>query len=875
MNHSVPSLRALRSQLAVAAFFASLAPIALAQSLGGVGVDAGGMGGGGGGSFLSGGTGGTPGGGGAGGGNMSGMGGMGAMGNGNAMQGMAPTGPMNLNVGDGSPMAGDLNNATDLRGDDRNSGNKQRSAQRAPEPPNQFQRFVEQATGVMLPMYGQDLFSQPDAYKADATAPAPVDHLIGPGDELNVQVWGSVNYHGKLRVDRNGQVSIPRIGPVTVAGVRASEVASTLRTHIGRTFRDFEVSATIGQLRSIQVYVVGQARQPGTYTLSSLDTLVNALFASGGPSAQGSMRNIQLKRNGKLVTTLDLYEFIGGGDKTHDVALQPGDVIVIPPAGPRVAFSGALDKPAVYELKTQANGASTTVGDILALNGGVPVLATTRKALIERVIPTMNPPRQVQDLALDTAGLAQPLRDGDIVTLLDISGAFANAVTLQGNVAAPLRYRWFEGMRVRDLIPEQDALITGDYYRRKNLLVQNLSPDAQAAAIRGTNETSGTRSSDGRAGGNNQGADQQAAGGRLGRTGNQDGSGNVSASELSRTAGRNLDTRYRNMVDQINWDYAVIERLDKTNLRTTLIPFNLGRAIIQKDESQNLPLQPGDVVSILSQKDLKLPVERQTRLVRLEGEVAAPGLYEVQPGETMGDLLRRVGGLTPQAYVYGLSIDRNSVRQKQQENLEMLIRRLESQQQSQILFLLANRSSNDTASQAALMQQQQQLAKSQLDALRKLQSNGRIALEMDPENASLAALPELPLEDGDRIVVPAAPGFVTAVGAVNNENVFIYRSGRTVGDIVKVAGLREEADPDQMFVLRADGSIVSRNNAGGIFGFGGFDSLKLMPGDSVVVPEKLDRENRRNFIARQLKDWTQILSQFGLGIAAIKVFRDL
>ncbi len=744
------------------------------------------------------------------------------------MQNGAPSGPMNLN-GDTTAASQQGTSGSESRSTGPQAGNvggpSGRQVERAPEAPLQFQTFVQQATGLMLPIYGQDLFSQPDAYRADAASPAPVDHLIGPGDELNVQVWGSVNYQGNLRVDRNGQISIPRIGPVNVAGVKVSDIGNTLRSSIGRTFRDFEVSATVGQLRSIQVYVVGLARQPGTYTLSSLDTLVNALFASGGPSNQGSMRNIQLKRNGKLVTTLDLYDFIGRGDKSNDVALQPGDVIVIPPAGPRVAFNGALDTPAIYELKPQADGSPSTVGDILSLNGGLPVLATPRKALIERVIPSMTPPRQVQDLSLDADGLKQPLRNGDIVTLLSISPAFANAVTLQGNVAAPLRYRWFDGMRIRDLIPEQDALITSDYYLRKNLLVQNLAADSP-----------------------------------------------VSQKD---SAGKNLGNRFKNMVDQINWDYAVIERLDKTNLRPTLIPFNLGRAVIQKDESQNLLLQPGDVVSILSQKDLRLPVERQTRLVRLEGEVAAPGLYEVQPGETLSDLLRRVGGLTPQAYVYGLSIDRDSVRKKQQENLDLLIRRLESQQQSQILFLLANRNSGDTASQAALMQQQQQLAQNQLAALRKLQSNGRISLELNPDDATLASLPELPLEDGDRIVVPATPGFVTATGAVNNENVFIYRPGRTVSDIVKVAGLREEADPDQMFVLRADGSIVSKNNSGGLLGWGGFDSLKLMPGDALVVPEKLDRETTRNFFARQLKDWTQILSQFGLGVAAIKVIKNL
>ncbi|MBQ0132696.1 MAG: SLBB domain-containing protein, partial [Comamonas sp.] len=398
-----------------------------------------------------------------------------------------------------------------------------------------------------------------------------------------------------------------------------------------------------------------------------------------------------------------------------------------------------------------------------------------------------------------------------------ISPAFVNAVTLQGNVASPLRYRWFEGMRVRDLIPEAKALITSDYYQRKNALVQNISI-------------------------------------------------------VSEIAGQALDARVRNMVDEINWDYAVIERLDPKQLRTQIIPFNLGLAVIHGDESQNLELKEGDVVTVLSQKDLKIPVERQTRLVRVEGEVASPGLYQVKPGETLDQLLMRIGGVTPQAYIFGTAVQRNSVRERQQENLNLLIQRLETQQQSQMLHMLANRSSADMASQAMIMQQQEKLAQNQIAALRKLRSNGRVTLELDPQKASLSTLPELILEDGDHILVPPTPGFISVAGAVNNENVFIYKPGRTVSDVIKVAGLREEADNKQMFVLRADGSIVANNNVGI---FGRFSSLELMPGDTVMVPEKLDRETTRNFVVRQLKDMTQILSQFGLGVAAIKVIRDL
>uniref|UniRef100_UPI004048CC97 polysaccharide biosynthesis/export family protein n=1 Tax=Limnohabitans sp. TaxID=1907725 RepID=UPI004048CC97 len=282
--------------------------------------------------------------------------------------------------------------------------------------------------------------------------------------------------------------------------------------------------------------------------MSGLSTLVNAVFASGGPGINGSMRAIELKRNGQTVTTLDLYDFIARGDKSKDVGLQPGDVIMIPPAGPRVALTGVTDHAAIYEIKPDS-----TVQDILSLGGGLSPLASPQKALLESIatIPsTTGTPldtvkRQVKNLDLYAAGLTHILQDGDVLTLLPISPAFANAVTLQGTVAQPLRNTWFPGMRIQDLIPDREALITPDYYKRKNQLVQLLEDNKVKATI----ESSGQ-----------------------------------------------LSARIKGLVDQINWDYAVIERLNKSELRTQLIPFNLGKAIVQKDPAHNIELLAGDVV---------------------------------------------------------------------------------------------------------------------------------------------------------------------------------------------------------------------------------------------------------------------------------------
>jgi len=677
---------------------------------------------------------------------------------------------------------------------------------RADEQPSNFQRFVQQATGRSLPIYGQQLFGAPSGYAPVSQAAVPNDYILGPGDEIRLQVWGSIDAELSLVVNRHGQVNLPKVGVVNLTGVRAGDLESVLRSKIGRIFTNFSLNATLGRLRSIQVYVVGQARQPGTYTVSSLSTLINALFEIGGPGNNGSMRNIQLKRDGRIVGKMDLYDFIARGDRSGDVPLQPGDVIVIPPVGPRVAVLGAFEQPAIYELKGPGS-----IGEVLALGGGLSVLAKPGKALLERIDPAADRPRQVEDIALGKTGLQRSLRDGDILTLFEISPQFANAVTLRGNVAEPLRYPYTAGMRVRDLIPSREALITPDYYKRKNLLVL--------------------------------------------------------FDKAEKTDAADVELGVRNLLDEVSWDYAVIERLDRATLTTQLIPFNLGRAVIDGDDQHNLALQPGDIVTILSKKDLRVPQNRQTRLVRVEGEVAAPGIYQVEAGETLPQLLARLGGVTPNAYLYGAEFTRESVRSQQQKNLDTVIRKLESQLQAESGRQLAN-IKTESGAQAQLLAQQQQL-----ERMKAFKSNGRVSLELPPTHVDLTKLPALPLEDGDAIHIPSRPGFVAAVGEVYNENAIIYRPGRTVGDVLKSAGMSEDAEPGNAFVLRADGSVKSARDSKSLFRMSSFDDIELMPGDTVVVPAKLDRQNGWTKFVTGLKDWTQVLYQLGLGAAAWKTLK--
>lgn len=711
---------------------------------------------------------------------------------------------------------------------------------------SQFQRFVEESTGQLLRHYGFELFEKQDVFDADPMVSPSADYKVGVGDEVRVQLWGSVDYAGSHTIDRNGQIFIPKIGVIPLAGTAVKDLDLQLRRSISTVFNHVNVSSSLGRLRGITVYVVGHARQPGTYTLSSLGSLVTALFASGGPDSSGSMRGIELKREGKVISILDLYDFISKGDKANDLPLRSGDVIVIPPAGPRVAVTGAWDHSGIYEIKP-----GQALRDILVIGGGVPKLANAQKAMIERIQVGRSPARSVQDVALDSAGLQLPLQDGDVVTLLPISPAFENAVTLHGAVAQPLRHPWTAGMRIQDLIPDREALITADYYKRQNRKIQNLTEASELQEAPTELKAPAEKSA------------------------------NMTASSPSEKSKRYpAQDRLKGMTDQVNWEYAVIERLNKSQLRTELIPFNLGKAIWQKDPANNLLLQPGDVVTIMSSRDLKLPTEQQNRMVRVEGEVVAPGVYQALPGETLPQLMRRIGGVTAQAYIFGAEFTREGVRKQQQLSLDTVVRRLESQLAGTGSANLANLT-GERATQAATVQQaQQQQVRTQLDRLKNMKSTGRVALELSPDlvksaavssEARISLLPSLPLEDGDAIWIPTQPAFVSAAGSVNNENVLIYKPGKTIGDVIRSAGLTEDAEPNEAFLLRADGSIVGRRSSGFLQSF---ENMEVMPGDTVVVPAMLDRESRYNFVIRAFKDWTQILSNFGLGVASLRVIKS-
>jgi polysaccharide export outer membrane protein len=735
------------------------------------------------------------------------------------------------------------------------------------EPDIEFQRFVAASLGYRLEIFGQNLFSNvPSTFAPLDRVPVTPDYLIGPGDELLVRAWGQIDINYRAVVDRTGTIYIPKIGAISVAGVRYDELNGVLTRNIGRVFKNFELNVTLGQLRSIQVFLVGQVKRPGSYTVSSLSTLVNALFASGGPSNRGSMRQIVLKRQGKEITRFDLYDLIVSGDKSKDAQLLPGDVIYVPPVGKLVALAGSVNVPAIYELKEHDD-----LTQVLLYAGGLTTTAGGQKAFVDRIDDRLT--RRTAEFELTAAGLKTELKDGDIVRFLHISPKFDNAITLRGNVAVPGRYPWRQGMRVKDLIPNREFLVTEEFWKRQNKLA--VDPDSltfqphdeaeqekQEREQERQKEQQRDRSApSNQTGGQNQAPVSNPPADQRGTRRDEDLSSRVGRTEAQRIKQEQLKNDVKRSAAEINWEYAVIQRINPEDLTTRLVPFNLGKAI-NGEESQNIVLQPGDVITIFSQNDMQVPAAQQTKFVRLEGEFRTAGVYQVEPAETLRHLIVRVGGLTPQAYLYGSEFTRESTKEDQQKRLDEYINELEKSIDRNA-GAQRNLSGEEALTERQSLEGQRQL----LDKLRQLKATGRIVLELKPNTSDIDAIPDLPLEDGDRLLVPFRPATVNVIGSVYNSNSFIFKQDKTVGDYLKISGgPTKNGDKGHLFVIRADGTTVSGHGHNGVF-FKSFTEARLSPGDTIVVPEKLDK----GVVLRGFKDWTQIIGTFVIGAAAAKV----
>jgi protein involved in polysaccharide export with SLBB domain len=659
--------------------------------------------------------------------------------------------------------------------------------------------------------------------------PIGPDYVVGPGDNLTIDLWGGVSQSFSRLIAPDGHVSLPEAGDVQVAGLTLGQAQLLVQSALRKQFRDIQVSVVLSRLRTIRIYVVGDVQRPGAYDISSLASALSALSAAGGPTAIGSLRTLKHYRGNKLINALDLYDFLLRGVRNNDDRLQSGDTLAVPAAGPQVAIWGAVRRPAIYELKDETNLAA-----LLADAGGLTVAASLKHITIERI--DANQQRETisigssdnEQVAISNFGI----KDGDRIHVAPIAPYSERVVYLEGHVVRPGRHPYRDGMRLSDILQSYQDLLPepaaqGEIVRLvpPDLHVQTIDFDVPDVLIGNGNMTLQPFDTIRILGRYDADAPRVEIRGEILRPGIYPLSQRMTASQLVRMAGGFKRDALVETADLIS--YRVV---NGTKVEGQRFDVHIGNAVERDDATADRDLKPGDVLTIhqiTGWNDIGASIT-------IEGEVAHPGSYGFKDGERLSEVLRRAGGFRETAYPTGAVLIREQVRELEEKSRAELIRQIESS--SAAGTVSPNLTSADPSGQVQLVRQQQELI---LSRLKSQPATGRLVIHITPAIESWAGTSaDIEVRRGDVLRIPKRPGFVLVSGQVYNASAITFTPGKTAGWYLQHAGgSTAAANRKEIFVIRSNGSVVGRRS--GVWYDRDVLSTRLEPGDVVVVPQKI------------------------------------
>ncbi|MBF0223912.1 MAG: SLBB domain-containing protein [Desulfobacterales bacterium] len=720
-----------------------------------------------------------------------------------------------------------------------------------------------------LTQYGYDFFSKDKSdFQTLTYIPVGDDYIVGPGDQFVIYLWGKAEKNYDVEVNRDGSIILPRVGSINVNGLTYKELTGILSNKLRDYYPDTKMSLTMGKLRSIQIFIIGEASKPGTYTVSSLSTVVSALYDAGGVKKNGSLRNIQLVRNGATISNIDLYNFFIKGIKKNDIFLQSGDTIFIPLIGSVVGISGNVKRPAIYEVKKDEK-----LDDIIKISGGILPTGYAQSIAVERIKD--NKRRVVRTFNVDPFetklySLNTPLEDFDLIKIYPISGIIRSVVYLQGHVKYPMEYEYRPGMKISDIISSFDSLLPNPHLNRADIL-RKVPPTMHEEIIEFN----------------------------LGALLSGDQTQNLALKELDTVTVYSLEDKEEVPIVTINGSvrepgtYKLYKNMQISDLifqaggllkmaylqhgRLTRMVFENNAAkteeltfstqnAIENIPSDNLQLKPNDVVVIP-----EIPRYRQilTQKIELVGEFMFPGTYTFSEGEKLDSVIKRAGGLTKFAFTKGASFERESVKKMQQYRLAVYASKLEEE-----IYTLNAQASAGSAEQEdiALLKSSLEAKKKLLDKMKTAQPTGRMVIQLEDIIEKPSSSYNFVLEPGDKLEISQAPSFVTIIGEVYNPSSLFAEELKSVGYYLNnVGGVTEDADKGQVYLVKANGTVSSKQQDSfwGLFRwdpikqkktFGGFTSLLVEPGDTIIVPKKMETYQGMKIA----KDTSQILYQLAI-----------
>lgn len=768
-----------------------------------------------------------------------------------------------------------------------------------PRQPEEISRVEKRAMEQLMPVkqFGYSFFYQPpSSFLPVEAVPVGPDYTIGPGDTIKIILWGSVQGEYNLTVDRNGQLDIPKVGVVYVGGLSYRQLQQVLEKEFTRQYTNFQMNVTLDNLRTIQIFVVGQARFPGTYSISSLSTVVNALFAAGGPSKSGTLRDIQVRRGGKVIVHFDMYDFLLQGDKRKDIRLRTEDVIFIPPIG-RIAAIGTPKTPeeiaeelksqALFDLMEEPSWSTWRQGEEVAQPKWRQEEAKKIMSGVDQVpLSKLQPPKGYEAqriVSLKDHLSLNKLRPSEVNAYFQTRFGLTLQESLQklmlskrpevqaGPVKVPAIYELKGEKTVSDLIRLAGGL--GDTAYKGRVQVLRVKDRKEMVLFEDDLEKILT--------------------GRLANIPLVNGDfikifpvpqvieKRVQIAGAVKNPGEfglQPDMRVKDLIDYAGGLLMEADPKEGEITRVTLAPEGLEtsrlyfspRLAMLGKPPDNLVLKPNDYLFIRT-----LPDYTARLTVKIEGEVKFPGNYAIKKGETLSSVLARAGGFSDKAYPLGAVFTREEVRQVQKQQLKAAIDRLEAMVLSGAAQRAAGGLEAEEAKRAEVISRQQQML---LGTLRKVEPLGRVVIHLDDPERLRGTPDDIELREDDQLYVPQVPQTVNVVGAVFNPTGIIYTPYRSVSQYVTMAGgTTKIADDKEIYVIKVNGAAVSRkafkwlgsswDGTKYVYHFGGVSSLVLDPGDTIVVPEELERI----YWLKEIKDIATIIGNIALTAGVVLV----
>jgi polysaccharide biosynthesis/export protein len=728
--------------------------------------------------------------------------------------------------------------------------------------------------------FGYDLFQGvPSTFAPVKDIQVPIDYVVGPGDTFNIQLYGNETASYSLTVGRDGRIKFPKLGPISVSGMGFDAARAALEHRVSQQLIGTQVSVTMGDLRSIRVFVLGEAEKPGSYTVSGLSTMTNALFVSGGVKTIGSLRNIELKRNGQLVSVLDLYDLLLHGNTSGDRQLMPGDVIFIPPIGPTATVYGAVRRPAIYEMKKEK-----TAGQIVEIAGGLAPDADAALAQLERI--DVSRLREMRNIDLNSSvGRNTEISNGDKLRVPAIRPTLENSVELSGFVFRPGAFQYRAGLRLSDVLSSFDELRPNadrHYVVIRRVIppeekIEVISADLERAlAARGSAADLELRPRDriivfdltaNRARTVAPIIDDlrlQASAtsparvviifGEVRSPGPYPLEPSMHVSDLIRAGGSLEDSAYTGEAELDR--YEVINGQER---RTGLLEVNLD-AIRNNEPGADLALKPYDILVIKKTTQWDAP-----GTIVLNGELRHPGRYPIHHGETLSSVLQRAGGFTDIAFDEGAVFIREELKQREKDQLEILSNRLQSDLAALSLEAVSTSAvTNGGGGGGAGAGQALAIGQQLIQQLRNTKPVGRLVVDVDKVIKGRPGGPgDVLLRNGDVLLIPKKTQEVTVLGEVQGPTSHIYRAGLSRNDYIDASGgTTQKADRKRIYIVRANGDVVTGGRSGW---FRRSQSVEVRPGDTIVVPLNTER-------VAALPLWTSVTTIiYNLAIALLAI----